>query len=281
MAKAKTQSSSYDVIEINSWEMFQNTFSGSKFRTWAFRGQENSDWPLFSSLSRYLRDFKVHPEAWSRQEDRIVRIFKRKAHLFLDHIPDLEDDFQWLALMQHHGAPTRLLDFTWSPFVACFFAFERATLPAAIWAVHPGRIFSARIPAKSKEAFIEAWKFDLRDRGNYRKYYLEKQHTFVLHGDPFVLNQRMVAQSGTFVYSSDLDLSIDQILSNYPNPEKFIVKFILDTEKLRDHAMYELFNMNITNATLFPGLDGLTRSLAYELEFHWRYNPKSMKEYND
>ena len=51
------------------------------------------------------------------QEERIARIFQRKAHLFLTHIPERSDTFQWLALMQHHGAPTRSLDFTWSPYV--------------------------------------------------------------------------------------------------------------------------------------------------------------------
>ena len=40
--------------------------------------------------------------------------------------------------------------------------------------------------------------------------------------------------------------------------------------------MRELYNMNISNATLFPGLDGLARSLAYELEFHWAFDPITM-----
>jgi hypothetical protein len=41
--------------------------------------------------------------------------------------------------------------------------------------------------------------------------------------------------------------------------------------------MQELYGMNITQATLFPDLDGLARSLAYELEFHWAYDPRTMK----
>ena len=57
--------------------------------------------------------------------------------MFLGHVPEWEDDFQWLALMQHHGAPTRLLDFTWSPYVAAFLALERAVDDAAVWAIHP------------------------------------------------------------------------------------------------------------------------------------------------
>jgi hypothetical protein len=39
--------------------------------------------------------------------------------------------------------------------------------------------------------------------------------------------------------------------------------------------------MNITNATLFPDLDGLARSLGYELEFHWRFDPQTLERYSD
>ena len=122
---------------ISRWDEFRERISGREFQGWAFRGQSNACWPLFSSLSRYLKAYSVHSEAWPQQESRILRIFKRKAHLLLDHLPDEKDSFEWLALMQHHGAPTRLLDFTWSPFVASFFALERATTNAAVWALFP------------------------------------------------------------------------------------------------------------------------------------------------
>ena len=42
-----------------------------------------------------------------------------------------------------------------------------------------------------------------------------------------------------------------------------------------EEGMRELYRMNITQATLFPDLDGLARSLAYELEFHWAYDPRT------
>jgi hypothetical protein len=58
--------------------------------------------------------------------------------------PEPDDDFQWLALMQHHGAPTRLIDFTWSPYVAAFFALERTLTDGVVWAMNPGAIDSSR-----------------------------------------------------------------------------------------------------------------------------------------
>jgi hypothetical protein len=58
-----------------------------------------------------------------------------------------------------------------------------------------------------------------------------------------------------------------------------MAKFILPAPKLRETGLRELYRMNITYATLFPDLDGLARSLGYELEFHWSYNPRTMEPY--
>ena len=66
------------IIPINSWQEFKEKIEHKDFRNWAFRGQADAQWPLFSSLSRYLLKFKVSPIAWPQQEKRILRIFKRK-----------------------------------------------------------------------------------------------------------------------------------------------------------------------------------------------------------
>jgi hypothetical protein len=100
---------------VNTWGDFEAAVRSSDLRGWAYRGQGSADWPVESSLSRHLRTYSIHPKAWAIQERRILSLFKRKAHLFLDHIPAESDYFHWLGLMQHHGAPTRLIDFTWSP----------------------------------------------------------------------------------------------------------------------------------------------------------------------
>jgi hypothetical protein len=217
--------------------------------------------------------------AWAEQEERIVRIFKRKAHLFLDHIPDETDAFQWLALMQHHGAPTRLLDFTWSPFVAAFFALERASGDAAVWALSIPLIWKAKHKFPGTKRLVTEEELSLRKPGNYERFFLRNVVPFVVTGEPMVMNQRLVAQAGTFVVPGILDRAVEEVLSTYPDPEATAVKFVLHSQKMRDDAMFAFYNMNITNATLFPGLDGLAKSLAYELEFHWAYDPKTMKRY--
>jgi len=274
-----TSASRIVVTEIKSWQEFYEGVAGPKYRNWAFRGHSDAEWPLYSSLSRYLKEYGIHRQAWADQEERIVRIFRRKAHLFLEHVPDERDAFQWLALMQHHGAPTRLLDFTWSPFVAAFFALERATKDAAVWALFVPAIWKPahKVRFPYKKASFTPDELGLRNPGAYEKFYLRNEVPFVSSGEPLVMNKRLIAQSGTFIVPGVLDQPVEQILSAYPGSVKTVVKFVLRTHDLRSEAMLALYNMNLTNATLFPDLDGLARSMAYELEFHWAYNPKTMK----
>ncbi|MCC6930109.1 MAG: FRG domain-containing protein [Gemmatimonadaceae bacterium] len=265
-------------VDISSWQQFQNIVAGPRFRNWAFRGHGDAEWPLYSSLSRYVLAHGIHRDAWSSQEERIGRIFRRKAHLLLEHIPDEGDDFQWLALMQHHGAPTRLLDFTWSPYVAAFFALERATRDAAIWAIFIPALWreerTVRFPRLRRT--MRADEIGLRRPGAYGAYYLGNDVPFVSSGEPIVMNKRLIAQSGTFVVPGVLDQPIDAILASYAKGEAAVAKFVLKTSALRAESMRELYTMNLTNATLFPDLDGLARSLAYELEFHWAFDPRTM-----
>ncbi len=270
MTKGRKARRSYRVFRMETWADFLGIITQAPYSNWAFRGERDERWPLQSSLSRYLKNFAVAREAWPEQEDRILRIFKRKAHQFLDKPPDSEDDFQWLALMQHHGAPTRLIDFTWSPYVAAFFALERTLADGVVWAMNPARIESGRAPAPTH--------MDPRMKGNFRRYFLKGNRRFIWMGEPQTMNRRLIAQSGTFAVPGVLDVPIEEILSHV-DQQNILTKFVL-ANAVREVGMRELYRMNITYATLFPDLDGLARSMRYELEFHWAYNPRTMERYH-
>jgi hypothetical protein len=265
------------IIRIDTWSDYRTYVSSKEFQSWAFRGQSDSEWPVFSSLSRYLRNFNVHRDAWAFQEERVLRIFRRKARLYLNLVPEEDDAFQWLALMQHHGTPTRLIDFTWSPYVAVFFALHRATKDSAVWAIFPPRIDHSEAQEIRGGQVINAPDMWLRTRGNYEKYFLPGDKPFVVTGDPEVMNQRLTAQSGTFAVPGILDEPLEKILGDYPCSKDVIIKFELNTSKVRKEAMQDLYVTNIREATLFPDMDGMARSLAYELEFHWAYDPTTME----
>ena len=260
----------YRVFRLTSWEAFLNLIVQTPYSHWAFRGERDERWPLYSSLSRYLMNFGVDRSAWPEQEARILRVFKRKAHQFLEQPPDPDDDFQWLALMQHHGAPTRLIDFTWSPYVAAFFALERTLNDGVIWAMNPAAIDSSRADHPRR--------MDPRVKGNLARYYLKGNHRFIWMGEPQTMNRRLIAQSGTFAVPGLLDVPIEEILSDR-DQENILAKFVM-TNAVREQGMRELYRMNITYATLFPDLDGLARSMGYELEFHWAYNPRTLEKFN-
>jgi hypothetical protein len=270
MASRKRARTPYSVFRLESWEAFLKLVTQPPYSNWAFRGERDERWPLYSSLSRYLRNFSVAPEAWPEQEARILRIFKRKAHQFLDKPPDPEDDFQWMALMQHHGAPTRLIDFSWSPYVAAFFALERTLADGVVWALNPARVDSSRNPAASK--------MDPRTGHNFRRYFLKGNHRIIWMGEPHTMNRRLIAQSGTFAVPGVLDVPVEEMLRD-PDQENVLAKIVLNNS-VREVGMRELYRMNITYATLFPDLDGLARSMGYELEFHWAYNPRTMERYH-
>jgi hypothetical protein len=89
-------------------------------------------------------------------------------------------------------------------------------------------------------------------------------------GEPFFKPKRLIAQSGTFVYPSQIVEPVESVLRTRPDR---IAKLVLRGRRIRKEALAELYKMNITHATLFPDLDGLARSVAYELEQHWAFDP--------
>jgi hypothetical protein len=265
-----------DIIEINDWNEFKLLVSDEKMPSWIFRGQSDSNWQIISSLSRYFQDFKVHPDSWSHQEERLLRIFKRKAYHYLEDVPKDSDSFEWLSIMQHFGTPTRLIDFTFSPYVAAFFALQKTKTDCAVWALFPPR-FDCEAEIKLRNGRIinpkDLW---LRVENNYQKYFLPGTESILIMGEPERMNQRLIAQAGTFIIPGVLNKSAEEIvLDNYIDGENAIKKFVLK-KSIRDVALKDLYRSNITEATLFPGIDGMARALAYELEHHWAYNPKTM-----
>ena len=73
---------SYRVFRIDSWQKFLDHVIHPPYSNWAFRGERDERWPLYSSLSRYLQNAKVDPGAWPLQEARILRIFNARRTSF-------------------------------------------------------------------------------------------------------------------------------------------------------------------------------------------------------
>ncbi len=250
-------------IRIADWAAFNRYIDGRD--GWAFRGQIDAGWPLLSSLSRRLRASGAEAGTWREREERAIRIFRRKAHIYLPDRSVLQDALRCLAMMQHHGAPTRLLDFTKSPFVAAFFALERATGPCAVYALDTPRLWSA---APRFDPRLTRDAIDPQVAGNFERYFAPGAYPLVWVGEPSEMDRRLVAQSGLLVMPGTLGQPLEGLLDAYDDREPLIEKVVIDGA-LRAEAMHQLYRMNITQATLFPDLEGLARSIAYELEETW------------
>lgn len=252
-----------EVIKLREWKSFVEQTGALK--GWAFRGEVSTRWPLMTSLARRLQNYCPDRTLWPLRESRALRIFRRKAHNYLPDHEVLKDDLRSLAMMQHHGAPTRLLDFTKSPYVAAFFALEDAVEEAAVYALNTPRLWSA---TPRFDATLTRERIDPRVAGNFAQFFLENRHPVVWFGEPSEMDRRLVAQSGLFVIPGQLDLPLEQLLDGYATSEPLLIKYVLPIE-IRAEAMDALYRMNVTNASLFPDLEGLARASAYELEVIW------------
>jgi len=103
-----------ELNELNKLNKFKD--EEGKIR-WIFRGDKKYDdeeASIKSSLERFFCLERIEPGKKRKEvEDELIREFKRAYHQYAYHLPDPDSTVEWLSLMQHHGAPTRLVDFTY------------------------------------------------------------------------------------------------------------------------------------------------------------------------
>jgi hypothetical protein len=236
-----------------------------------FRGQPDRFPKLQPSIERFGRN----ASSLFAKEDYIGREFMRRAPNYLRALPKQEDALAWLALARHHGAPSRLLDWSRSLPVAAFFAASGANENEGciVWEID--EILLKRYALKIlRERFKEpksSWE-DLISRGqNFEHAFLEMKPSafFVAPLEPFEASERMTIQQGLFLASSSLAFPFERILAttlqDAEAPTDSIHRIRICPEA-RLHLLYLLEKMNITETTLFPGIDGFARSLRITVE---------------
>jgi hypothetical protein len=246
--------------------------SGVKGREWVFRGVADAEDDPFLDEPESLRttldaaasEFDIRGIDIERLEIDLILEFIRRYHLnAVEAPPEKGETLEWLTLMRHYGVPSRLLDFTFSVFVAAYFAIERKGNRPAIWAVNKSWL-SDEVPSiveKDKdisEPFKQYLKFR---RGNdFRGAFFKKPIDLVYPVNSFRLNQRLTIQQGLFLCPGDVTKTFAENLRSIPG-HKDNVRQIPIEPSVRKPLLMALHRANINRATLFPGLDGFAQSL--------------------
>jgi hypothetical protein len=155
-----------------------------------------------TSFERALTSFDINTNQYSARhlEGGLVKRFVRQSHHYLAHLPDEGNVLEWLALMQHYGAPTRLLDWTHSIFVALFFALEQAQGECSDWALDHecvNQTAELMLPHDGRDA-LRADRH-VRKKETFEKDFLRQPPVaLVFSVKPCRFNDRLVIQQGTF-----------------------------------------------------------------------------------
>lgn len=213
-------------------DVFVELFGDGVFRhgRYLFRGAADADWPLSSLFDR--RFAAVPMERRMQLWDRLVHEWRRGcAELGIDDAVLAEDRTLW-ALGQHHGLPTRLLDWSTSPYVAAFFAFADHLTRS------PGR-FSQ----------VAVWALHLDNPVWLRAGGVE------VVAVPTVANARMRNQGGRFTLCRASIATLEEYAERFATGTA-LTRCVLPAEAA-GRALPDLDAMGITSAELFPDLGGV------------------------
>ena len=211
---------------IETFPRFHEISEQYDARTVIYRGMKSVEYPLIPKIGRVEPPDSIGSREKNEQE--ILRLFKERAFQYLDFTP--ASDWDWLALGQQHGLPTRLLDWTDNPLVACYFAVDQDHDSDSV------------IYAYRNESYIDVGKhpdpFQYREVGKFIP-----QH----------LTRRITTQGGLFTV--------------HPNPYEPFKSDDMDRivlpKGIRSAFKKTLNKYGVNKFALFPGLDGLAAHIEW------------------
>ncbi|QDU73364.1 FRG domain protein [Bremerella volcania] len=259
-----------DEIRIDNMEALIHRLNESP-NHFVFRGQADADWKLQSALERAIG------KDWSKDrakqfEDYSISLFQSKFHLYDKENIQPDSKLAWLSIMQHYGVPTRLVDFTESPYVALYFALESY----APHSMHDFSVFAIDYTATMESSLAEIKRQDSQFTETRETLHNKRDQVFenvvdrfsydiLWITEPKQMNTRLDRQAGSFILSGNGGSKIETVVES-PAYENVTI------EKLRiDHSLYQnvfalLRKMNITSKSLYGDLDGLARSIRMEMQ---------------
>jgi hypothetical protein len=205
---------------VSSWAelneiLFADTWNGQirRFRsTFAYRGVAIESYPLTNSLSRLGQPYDT-------MERNLIKQFKKYAH---PDVVDRDTEWHWLSVAQHHGLPTRLIDWTYSPFVALHFAtgeLDHFDKDGAVWKVNYADVHSLLQTAQTRSLdalgarifSVDALAETIPDLEALDKL-KAKNFDVAVFFEPPSIDQRIISQFAYFSVLSDPFLSMNDWL---------------------------------------------------------------------
>jgi FRG domain len=250
-------------VTVNNWTELMDAFAGDakhfqdigRHRSdKAYRGMADANWPVFTSLQR------VNKTAFVQVEKHLLRNFQKYAP---QNSVIFDTFWNWLTLAQHHGLPTRVLDWSYSPLIALHFALDNYTVfsnnsDAAIWAVDLEKLkqtlpydISLRFMQDkaftfTMEALEELWeKLELLTN--------DSLDDFMIFFEPPSFDDRIINQYALLSATRNPQTIVSDWLQKHPD----LYNRIIIPNKLKWEFRDRLDQINITERIIYPGLDGL------------------------
>lgn len=237
------QKSTLKARRLNTWGGFKNLVNDLEAKKYIFRGQENNEWRLRSS---FYRSGRANLERYLLHD---VADLQKVFSIVSPHTFNLSDPLQYgafLNLAQHHGYPTPLLDWTWSPYIAAFFAFHKISKQSSIHEKKKMRIFKFD---------LMTWSRLTRASKLFPIWPNVSGLDALAFGNPRAIPQQSIS---TISNVDDIETYITEV--EVKENIKYLEAIDLPASE-RNHVMRELALMGITAGALFPGLDGACEGL--------------------
>lgn len=252
---------------VHSWaelehKLFEDGYDSKvkRYRSnFVFRGLSDSSYDLLTSLTRVCRDNL-------KLEQCLLRNFKKYASSELN----ISGFWEMVSIAQHHGLPTRLLDWTFSPFVALHFAtedFSKYDKDAAIWCIDFVEAHKL-LPNTFTDSLVENYAYGFTTEmlnelapnfESLKKYEAESEaKTFVTFFEPPSIDSRIINQYALFSVMSDPSVTITDWLKSHVN----MCKKIIIPSNLKLEIRDRLDQINMTERIIYPGFDGLCKWLT-------------------
>ncbi|MEW7292219.1 FRG domain-containing protein [Aquimarina sp. 2304DJ70-9] len=221
-----------ETIKIKTFEELLEALERQKTgQTFVYRGVSNITYQLVTSLGRCESSMG---KPIDQLETRLTKLFKESSIPYLEHKPN--NELEWLAIAQHYGLPTRLLDWTYNPLIAIFFAISSTP-------VTDGAVYKLS-GCSTIQAPDETDPYALDKVYKYR---------------PPYISARIQNQAGLFTvhHQPDVAFTHDKLMK------------VIIPKRLKATIKKTLFKYGINQRLMYPGLEGVARDLRWlETKMH-------------